>query len=229
MTSPLISFIIPVFNEKKRLKKGITSILGYLRPKPYSWEIIIVDDGSIDEATTKLYTHTGVFILKTKKNFGKGHAIRLGVEAATGQYIFFTDIDLSVPMIFTDRFLQELKNHDIVIGSRRLKDSKVTKSQNSLRRSLGHGFTQLSNFVLGLNHTDYTCGFKAFRGNVAKKLFAENHINRWAFDPEVMFLAHKYHYTVKERPVSWKNDPRTKVSLTPDILQSAFDLLRIRF
>lgn len=233
MKPPYLSLLVPIFNEKQRLLKDLASIVAYLKTKKYSWEIILVDDGSTDTTGNIIAQfsrkHPHIYSLRTSTNFGKGHAVRLGVAAASGAYIMFTDIDLSVPLTFTPIAIQALKNYHLVIGSRRLKTSKITLAQNSLRQSLGHGFTKLSNLVLGLNHTDYTCGFKAFRREVARKLFNKLRANRWAFDAEILYLAHQHKYSVKEIPVTWKNDPRTKVSLTTDILQSAFDLLRIRF
>lgn len=234
--TPLITVIIPVYNEARRVTRGLRLALDFLSQQPYEWELIVVDDGSVD--TTALLIerflravkhHSRVWLLRTHTNFGKGHALRVGIAAASGRYIFFTDIDLSVPLTFIPQFLTALESHDVVIGSRRLRGSKVTQPQHAIRRSLGHGFTKLSNLVLGLNHTDYTCGFKAFRREVAQKLFNKLRANRWAFDAEILYLAHQHKYSVKEIPVTWKNDPSTKVSLTTDILQSAFDLLRIRF
>jgi dolichyl-phosphate beta-glucosyltransferase len=228
MTSPHLSLIIPIFNEKNRLAKGLRTVVKFLDKQEFSWEIIVVDDGSTDHATNAFPFRPNVFLLRTHTNFGKGHAIKLGIEAARGQYIFFTDIDLSVPLTFTSLFLSQLTKHDIVIGSRRLRTSKITQAQSSLRQSLGHGFTKLSNLVLGLNHTDHTCGFKAFRHKVAQKLFKKLRTNRWAFDSEILFLAHKYHYSVKEIPVTWKNDPHTKVRLMTDVINSFLALVRIR-
>ena len=144
-----LSLVIPVFNEQSRIKRGIDSAFDYLTRQTFSWELIIVDDGSTDKMAEVLSetindqrsTSSRVHLLRTQRNFGKGHAIRVGVEAAEGDYIIFSDIDFSVPIEFTEEFLKALKKYDIAIGSRRLGESKVTKHQHQLRESLGqpHG------------------------------------------------------------------------------------------
>ena len=159
---------------------------------------------------------------------GKGHAIRIGVEAAEGQLIFFSDIDFSVSLNQLPAFINALRKTDMAIGSRRLHDSNVIKHQNQLRETLGKSFTMLSNIVLGLNHTDLTCGFKGFKKTAAKNIFSQQKLNGWAFDSEILFLAHRQHYTVVEVPVIWKNDPLTKVNILRDAPNSLFSLLRIR-
>ncbi len=226
-----LSLVIPVYNEASRINRGLRTALDYLNRQKYSWEIIIVDDGSTDGSTRDILNLESKILnlkfLRTSKNFGKGHAIRLGVEVSTGQYIIFSDIDFSVPVEFTSSFLTQLKSADIVIGSRRLPKSSIARHQNIFRESLGQGFTALSNLILGLNHTDLTCGFKGFRQGVAKDIFSRQRLNHWAFDSEILFLAKK-NYKVVEVPVTWYNDPHTKVNLIKDTLVSLISLVSIR-
>jgi len=223
------SLIIPVHNEQKRISKGLKTALSFFKKQLYSWEIIVVNDGSTDQTLKHILPFKKqITLLSSRQNYGKGHAIRKGVSKAKGKYIFFSDIDFSVPISFTNTFLKALTKKDIAIGSRRLSKSKITQHQNSLRESLGHGYTQISNLILDLNHSDLTCGFKAFKNPVAKKLFKLQKINRWAFDSEILYLAKKNNYSVVEIPVTWKNDAATKVNLFTDILHSAISLLRIR-
>jgi len=224
---PKISIIIPVYNEEKRIKKGLATALNYLKKQAYPWELIIVNDGSIDTTIDKIKMGDDIHLLNTHRNFGKGHAIRVGVEAAEGDYFIFSDIDFSVPIETTGQFIAALKNNKVVIGSRRLRESEVTKKQNKLRESLGQGFTQISNLILGLNHSDLTCGFKGFTKAAAKDLFRRQRINGWAFDSEILFLVKKLNYRVSELPVSWKNDPLTKVNLFQDSINSLASLLQI--
>lgn len=232
MKNPHLSLVIPAYNEKKRLKKGLTTAINFLQQQKYSWEVIVVDDGSTDN-TSQIVSQfqqswgKNLHLLTSPSNFGKGHAIRIGVKAVAGDYIIFSDIDFSVPIGFAKEFLKALQKYDLVIGSRRLKISKVTQRQNKLREYLGHGFTQLSNFVLGLNHSDHTCGFKGFRSQAAKKLFRTQKIDGWAFDSEILFLAKKFGYSVKEIPVTWHNDPHSKVNLISDTIKSFLSLLQI--
>lgn len=233
-----LSLIIPVYNESKRINKGLTQALNYLKSQPYSWELIVVDDGSTDHSTSEVAKNISdgsrldsseVKLIRTARNFGKGHAIRLGVEASRADYIVFSDIDFSVPPDFITLFLVELKSTDIVIGSRRLSQSQVVKRQNFFRESLGHGFTKLSNLVLGLNHSDLTCGLKGFRSKVAHDLFSRQTLNRWAFDAEILYLANKLGYQVTELPIVWNNHSLTKVKLLQDIPSSFLNLLSIRW
>lgn len=221
-----LSLIIPVYNERRRLEKGLHHALSYFKNQHYSWEIIVVDDGSIDNIIRLIPDQ--VSFIRTAQNFGKGHAIRLGVEAAEGDYIFFSDIDFSVSLDNLPHFISALKTKDIAIASRRLPASSISKHQSFLRESLGRGFTKLSNLILNLNHTDHTCGFKGFRKEAAKKLFSAGTLNRWAFDSEILYLASKKNYKVTEIPVIWKNDPLTKVNMLRDVLSSLYSLLTIR-
>jgi dolichyl-phosphate beta-glucosyltransferase len=225
-----LSLIIPVYNEAQRLPGGLTTAINYLKRQSYSWEIIVVDDGSTDSSTSEVaeWTPRTVKLIKTARNFGKGHAIRLGVAASEGDYIIFSDIDFSVPPEFISPFLAKLKSVDIVIGSRRLAGSIIAQHQHFWRESLGQGFTKLSNLILGLNHSDLTCGFKAFRAQIAKDLFSRQRLNGWAFDSEILFLARKLGYPVAEIPVSWRNHPLTKVNLAKDIANSFWSLIYIR-
>ena len=222
-----LSLIIPVYNEASRFRAGIKLALDYLQSQFYSWEVIVVDDGSNDNSTSTI-NKANTHVIRTGKNFGKGHAIKIGVEAAAGEYIVFSDIDFSVSLIYLPKFLSALKSSDIAIGSRRLPQSHIAHHQDYLRESLGRGFTGLSNLILGLNHTDLTCGFKGFKRSVAQKLFSLQKLNRWAFDSEILFLAKKLGLRVTEIPVSWSNDPQTKVKLFQDTLTSLVALFQIR-
>lgn len=224
-----LSLVIPVYNETQRLKAGLHTAINYLQKQTYSWEIIVVDDGSLDK-TARIARQfiPPIHLLKTSRNFGKGHAIRTGVAAATGNYLIFSDIDFSVPITYLPKFLSALKTFDIVIGSRRLPTSHIARHQSLLRESLGRGFTKLSNWILGLNHSDLTCGFKAFRAKAVKDIFSRQKLNGWAFDSEILFLAKKLNYSVIELPVSWHNDPHTKVNLLRDTLISFLALFHIR-
>ena len=225
-----LSLILPVYNESHRLKAGVTTAFNYLKSQKYSWEIIVVDAGSPDASTSgvALIDSPEVKLIHIAHNFGKGHAIRVGINAAVGEYVVFSDIDFSVPITYLPQFLSSLKKSDIAIGSRRLSDSRIVKHQPLLRESLGRGFTKLSNLILGLNHSDLTCGFKAFRIPVAKNLFSRQRLNGWAFDSEVLFLAKKLNFQIAEIPVSWHNDPHTKVKLIKDLSVSLLSLFYIR-
>jgi len=156
-----------------------------------------------------------------------GYALKQGVTAATGPLILITDVDFSTPITELPKLLQ-IKT-DIVIGSRKTVGAKITRHQSCLREFLGKQFTNLTNFWLGLNVSDITCGFKLFKAPIAKKLFGLSKIKRWSYDAEILYLAKKHKFSLSEVPVIWHNDARTKVALFPDILRSLIDLILIRF
>jgi dolichyl-phosphate beta-glucosyltransferase len=160
---------------------------------------------------------------------GKGAAIRTGVASAMGEKILFTDVDLSVPITVLDSFNEAMtEDVDVVIGSREHPDSKIEIKQFWLREMAGYSFTVLTNAVLQVGATDFTCGFKMFRREAARKIFSKQLIKRWAFDAETLFLAKKFGFEVKEMPVTWKHSEGSKVRFPQDLIDSFFGLLQIR-
>lgn len=238
-----ISFIIPVYNEERRLLKTFTALRELNLPADLKIEeIIFVDDGSTDytvsilnyliscikESSLYLKHNTQYKILNYEANQGKGYAIRQGMLEAKSDYALFFDADMSTPMNELRRFMPQIRQDtDVIIGTRKHKDSKVTIHQSLLRAKLGQGFTAITGFVFGMNLTDYTCGFKAFSRRARQAIFADCRINRWAFDAEILFLAHKYKATIEEVPVAWANDEFTKVKLHRDVILTLVDLSQI--
>lgn len=230
-----ISLILPLYNEEKRLKQNFSKIHNYLKGNFENFEIILVNDGSRDKTPeliktiNKNYKHT--FFISTNTNYGKGHAIKLGVGRAQGSYVFFMDIDLSVELPFLKKAFVELKNSkkDIVISSRRLKGSILVKRQPRLREILGYAFSKLAIGLLDLNVVDVTCGCKGFKKVAARQIFSNLKIYGWSFDADVLYIAKKLGFTVLELPVIWKHDSSSKVNLSTDTLKALFDLIRIRF
>ncbi len=236
-----ISFIIPVYNEEKRLYKTQEALMKLKLPRGLKLdEIIFVDDGSKDKTIKSIRYFIHVMkkyniqkganykVIKYSQNQGKGYAIRQGMLAARADYALFFDADMSTPLKEINHFMRYLKQDvDVVIGTRKHKDSKVIKSQSVLRAKLGQGFTLMTGLLLGMNLTDYTCGFKAFSKNARLAIFTNCQINRWAFDAEILFLAHKYDMSLQEVPVVWKNDESTKVKLQKDVFLTLSDLSRI--
>lgn len=228
---PFLSVIIPVYNEQERLKK-IRNIYKYLNQQHFSNEIIIINDGSNDDTLKKLGELSEKFrfkLLSYVKNKGKGFAIKTGVLSAKGQYLLFTDIDQSTPMEEFKKFIPFLRENFVLIGSRKTKGSTLQKRQGLLRENLGKGFTLISQITLNLYLSDFTCGFKCLPQQAAKKIFSKQKIERWSFDSEILFLAKKYGYKIKEIPVKWSNDPRTKVRFPQDMVKSLLDLGKIRY
>ena len=237
---PFVSLIIPVYNEQKRLSHGLSGILSYLMKQPYSWEIILVDDGSRvpvkvfleDIGKTKEFPYDvaslPISLYRLPRNTGKGAAIALGVKKAVGTYIVFCDIDLSVPITNLSQVIARLKRYPVVIASRRLAQSRIVVHQTVIREFSGRIYTALSNILCKTAVADVTCGFKGFRGDIAKLLFAKRRINRWVFDTEIVFLARRHKYPVSELPVAWADKTGSKVQPF-DAFWSLGDLLRVRW
>lgn len=229
-----LSVIIPLYNEEKRLIK-LLEIYRYLNNQKFSWEIILINDGSNDR-TKKIASRMirynsfkNIILISYKKNRGKGFAIKNGMLKAIGEHRLFIDIDLSTPLKEIKKILFFAKKFDIVIGSRKRKGAKVIKHQSRIREKLGKEFTRLSQKFLGIKVTDFTCGFKCFSANSAEKIFLMQKIERWGFDAEILFLAQKLNIPVKEIAIVWKNDSETKVRLPKDIVISFIDLFKIRY
>ena len=127
------------------------------------------------------------------------------------------------------KFYPYLKKYDILIGSRKLKGAKLINRQPIIREYLGRGFTLLSRIILGVNISDFTCGFKCFSKQAAEKIFTRQKINRWGFDSEILFIAKNKGLKIKEIPVKWSNDERTKVKFPDDLIRSFSELLQIRY
>ena len=225
-----LTLIIPAYNEEKIISETLKSVLNFLSPKTYTWEVIVVDDGSKDKtsAIIKSFKKPGIRLISYAKNRGKGAAIRMGVKKARGEFIIFSDADLSVPIENIDKFLLELRKNDVVIGSRRIKGSKILVHQPWLRESMGRVFTFLTRLILNSKISDFTCGFKGFRREAALDIFGKAKLDRWAYDAEILFLAQKRGDKIAETPIFWKNREDTRVALGNAALVSFIDLLRIR-
>jgi len=228
-----ISIVIPVFNEEKRVEQAINALQNYLPQINFDPEVIFVDDGSLDktvETISFLKPNFKYQLISYQPNKGKGYALKQGILRATGDYVLFMDADMSTPIEELRRFLPEVENNTAaIIGSRKTRGANVVKHQKAWRQKLGEGFTLLSNILLVPGITDFTCGFKIFRSDAAKKVFRAQKIKRWGYDSEILFLAKKYGYEIKEIPVTWVNDERTKVNLVKDVWRSFTDLLKIRY
>jgi dolichyl-phosphate beta-glucosyltransferase len=237
MNSPLLdlSIVIPAFNEERRLPKAIEQIGSYLSARPLRAEIIVVDDGSSD-ATPKLTEsyrerYPELRLISNGRNHGKGYSVRHGVLEARGEIVLFTDADLSTPIEEADKLLVALgeKGYDGAIGSRALDSSLIEVHQSAFREQAGAMFNRLVRGITGLEFSDTQCGFKAFRRNPARIIFEQQRIERFGFDPEILFLAKRHGLRVAEIPVRWSHDAGTKVNVVGDGLRMFLDLLVIRW
>jgi dolichyl-phosphate beta-glucosyltransferase len=228
-----LSVVIPIYNESDRFLDNFKICQDYYQ-KQKNWEFIFINDGSTDKTEEMvkkaIKNYPRMRLITYSKNQGKGYAVKQGVLKAKKQLVLMTDIDFSVALSSLALFYPFIeKGADLVIGTRKMKGARIIKRQARWREWLGKLFTNISNIWLGLNISDYTCGFKLFRKKAAKKLFSKAKINGWGFDAEILFLAHVYKYWIVEVPVVWKNDARTRVKIWRDVGLSLIDLLRIRF
>jgi dolichyl-phosphate beta-glucosyltransferase len=168
-----LTILVPCYNEGKIIKENLTEIISFLSKEKYSWEVVVVDDGSRDDSVSKIKELKNPYLklMSYKINKGKGGALKVGVEASSGRYIIFMDADLSVPINTVDTFLQTLESGQVVIGTRKIKDAKVLVHQPWLRENLGKGFTFITRIITGVKVSDFTCGFKGFPIDAAKKNF----------------------------------------------------------
>lgn len=229
-----LSIIIPCYNEKHRLHSTFPKIIKSVKDimgRTNNIEIIFIDDGSTDDTIKEIKNqankHKFIKFKRYKNNKGKGYALRQGFKIAKNDYILFMDADLSTPLKHIRQFLKQAQENLILIGSRRTSGSNIKKHQTNMREMLGRGFTLISRIAINPEIKDFTCGFKMFPRKIGKKLFNKATINRWAFDSEILFLAKKYNYKVKQIPVTWINDRKTKVNLKKDIIKSLIDIGQI--
>lgn len=228
-----LSIIIPAYNEEKRLPQTFDRIRDYLRGRSCTVEIIVVDDGSSD-GTVRLVETTKAHwpelrLVKNPGNRGKGYSVRHGMLEARGNVVLFTDADLSAPIEEADKLLVALTKHDVAIGSRAMDRSLIEVRQPWYRETIGIIFNGVVRVVLGLPFADTQCGFKAFRGGSSRIIFEQQRIERFGFDPELLFLARRHGLTVAEVPVRWANDLATRVDAVRDGLAMFFEMFTIRW
>ncbi len=218
-----------MFNEARALPNTLAELTKYFADA--HTEIILVDDGSTDD-TAGLAEHLTrgddrVEIVRLPKNLGKGAALRAGVARSSADAVLFMDADLSTSLEHVHEFLHRLSSFDIVIGSRSVPGS-VVKRSNPLRTLMGRSFNQLMRVATDLHIHDSQCGFKAFRGDVARLLFTLSVNNRFAFDPEILRLGVALGYSIDEVPVTWVASDHSAVRPVRDSLRTAVDLIPIR-
>ncbi|HEV8344405.1 MAG TPA: dolichyl-phosphate beta-glucosyltransferase [Candidatus Binatia bacterium] len=228
-----LSLVIPAYNEENRIAESLKRTLGFLEAQPYTFEVVIVDDGSQDRTMDVVKEQFGrnsqVEIEHQARNLGKGEAVKRGMLRGNGKYLFFSDADLSVPIETLSLFLSNLEaGFDITIASRKGMGALIEVHQPIYREFMGKVFTELSTRILGLPVSDFTCGFKGFRREVAKDLFSRQRLKDWSFDAEILYLASLKGYRVREIPVVWRDDRATKVRLWRDVITSFLGLLKIR-
>lgn len=234
MSEIYLSVIIPAYNEERRLPRTLAEIDKYLRKQDYQYEILVVNDGSKDKIAEVVRDRVSAIkhlrLIDNKENRGKGYVVRQGMLEAKGEYRLFTDADNSTSIDQIEKMWPEVKKgFDIVIGSRDVKGAVLDPPQPWLRQVvLGEGFKLFRKIVVNLwGVEDTQCGFKCFSKKAAEDIFPRCRIERFAFDPEILIIAKKLGYKIKEIPVVWKNDPESKVKFK-SMIKMARDLIKIR-
>ncbi len=230
-----ISVVIPAYNEESRLPQTLERVAAYLSAQDFDFhEILVVDDGSSDGtvalAEAFAAAHPCVRVLQNGVNRGKGYSVRSGMLAAAGEWILFSDADLSAPIEQLSTLTQasESSGADVVIGSRALDRSLVGVHQPGFRESAGKIFNFVMRLAVGLSIRDTQCGFKLFSLRAAKTIFPRQRLDRFGFDVEVLLIAQLHGFRIEEVPVKWSHIEGTRVSMLGG-MRAFVELLEIRF
>ena len=228
------SIVIPAYNESARIRPTLDEILRFVQEQSWNTEILVVNDGSGDDTAQIVREygklHPQVLLVENPGNRGKGYSVRNGMLHARGDICLFTDADLSSPITEAPKLFDALAaGADIAIGSRWLRSELQTARQSLLRQAFGRIYNLLLRVFLGMRFADTQCGFKAFRREAAQRIFPLQKIERWGFDPEILFLARRAHLRVDEVPVVWAHSEGTRLKPFRDGMRMFVEVLRIRW
>jgi dolichyl-phosphate beta-glucosyltransferase len=230
----LYSIVIPAYNESARLGATLERVLAYVHAQGWNAEVIVVNDGSRDTTAEIVKSFAAknpiLRLVENPGNRGKGYSVRNGMLNARGEILLFSDADLSSPIEEAPKLLAALEQGaDIAIGSRWLRSETQTQRQPLHRQLFGRIFNLLLHLTLGLKFKDTQCGFKAFKQPAARAIFPLQKIERWGFDPEILFLARKFGFKVKEIPVVWGHSGGTRINPLVDGARMFQEMLRVRW
>lgn len=234
LLDPAYSIVIPAYNESARLGATLERVLAYVHGQAWDAEVLVVNDGSRDNTAEIVRTFAArdpmLRLLENPGNRGKGYSVRNGMLHSRGRIVLFSDADLSSPIEEAPKLFEALaQGADIAIGSRWLRSETQTQRQPLHRQLFGRIFNLLLRITLGLQFADTQCGFKAFKRPAVEKIFPLQKIERWGFDPEVLFLARKFGFKVKEIPVLWGHSGGTRIHPLIDGSRMFQEMLRIRW
>jgi len=228
------SFIIPAYNESSRIRPTLDEILRYTAEQNWDAETLVVDDGSRDDTpdVVREYArvHSQIRLLQNPGNRGKGFSVRNGMLHARGDLCLFTDADLSSPISEAQKLFDAIRaGADVAIGSRWLRAELQTGRQPLYRQAFGRIFNLVLRLFLGLQFKDTQCGFKTFRREAAHRIFPLQKIERWGFDPEILYIARRMGFKVAEVPVLWAHSEGTRLHPFRDGIRMFVDVLHIRW
>ncbi len=231
--SPRLSIVIPAYNESARMETALSSVLAWVTSHPWESEVLVIDDGSTDNTASIMHrwmaSRSSLHLIQNPGNRGKGYSVRNGLLQASGEIVLFTDADLSAPIEEAQHLIEAIEaGADVAIGSRWLDRQRQTIHQPLYRRFFGRCFNWVTRKVMGLPFKDTQCGFKAFRRDAAQTIFRLQTIERWGFDPEILFIARKLRYTIVEVPVTWGHDERSRISYLKDGMKMLEEMAQIR-
>ena len=235
-----LSIVIPFYNEENCISKSLERIVEYFSNKSYNYELILVDDGSIDSSLNKVrrfkenlgdeIRNCKFSILVNKENKGKGYSIRRGILTSVGKYVLFTDADLAVPIEEFEKLLNYIENDDfnIAIGSKYMYGFEIVSKKNILRRITGKIFNFLVRTIVRLDFKDTQCGFKIFDRKSVNFLFPYLKIDDFSFDIEILYLANKKGLRIREVPIRYSFSDASKVNIIKSSISMFFNLMKLK-
>jgi dolichyl-phosphate beta-glucosyltransferase len=228
------SVILPAYNESARISATLDKILAHATERDWNVEVIVVNDGSSDDTAAIVSDYASkygvLWLLENPGNRGKGYSVRNGMLRAKGDILLFSDADLSSPIEEADKLFSAIaKGADIAIGSRWVDRRLQIRRQPLYRRLFGRIFNLALRIILGLQYKDTQCGFKAFTRRSAQAIFPLQKIERWGFDPELLYLAKRFGFTVSEVPVAWSHREGTRIHPLRDGIRMFSELVKVRW
>ncbi|MCX6811642.1 MAG: glycosyltransferase family 2 protein [Candidatus Berkelbacteria bacterium] len=228
---PYLSVILPAYDEEARIISSLERRHEYLEKQNYSYEVLIVNDGSTDKTKElvleKIKDWPRFKLIDNKVNRGKGRVVKQGMLAARGKWRLFMDVDESVTLNEIERLWPYTQDFEIIIGSRYTKGGKVTKNQPLIRRVISRGGNLLIQILVAWGIKDTQCGFKMFSGHAAKEIFPLQTMERWSFDMELVAIAKKHGYKIKEVPVIWEEQAGSRLRAVKTAIRSLRDVFVI--
>jgi glycosyltransferase involved in cell wall biosynthesis len=217
-----------------RIRSTIEKILAHAQRQNWNAEVLVVNDGSTDDTpqiVENYAVHNPILhLIDNPGNRGKGYSVRNGILHASGEVILFSDADLSSPIEEADKLFAAVQaGADVAIGSRWLRSELQTQRQPLYRQLFGRIFNLALRILLGLHYQDTQCGFKAFTRRAAQAIFPLQRIERWGFDPEILYLARRFGFRIEEVPVRWAHREGTRINPLRDGMRMFLEILKIRW